>query len=115
VLSERSIAVDIGTDAEEWWTSKMLLDAAAVDIHRENDSRAVAKMGHSRLGRYRLDGVVRSLYECIWSRTAYTYDWCAGPGRLSLESRAVTRLHQIPNAENLQLTPRRIIDALAVE
>ena len=42
VLSERPNAVHIGTDAEEWWTSKLLLDAAAVDVHGENDVRAVA-------------------------------------------------------------------------
>ncbi len=42
VLSERPEAVHIGTDAEEWWTSKLLLDAAAVDVHGENDVRAVA-------------------------------------------------------------------------
>ncbi len=42
VLSERPDAVHIGTDAEEWWTSKLLLDAAAVDVHGENDVRAVA-------------------------------------------------------------------------
>lgn len=42
MLSERADAVHIGTDAEEWWTSKLLLDAAAVDVHGENDVRAVA-------------------------------------------------------------------------
>src|SRR5262252_1407807 len=31
LLSERSDAVHIGTDAGEWWTSKELFDAAAAD------------------------------------------------------------------------------------
>ena len=33
------------------------------------------------------------------SRTAGTEHWCAGPGRQSVEGRAVTRFHRVPNAD----------------
>jgi hypothetical protein len=42
MLSERPDAIQIGTDAEEWWTSKRLLDATAADVHGGSDVRAVA-------------------------------------------------------------------------
>jgi ketosteroid isomerase-like protein len=42
MLSERPDAIHIGTDGEEWWTSKRLLDATAADVHGESDVRAVA-------------------------------------------------------------------------
>ena len=41
MLSERPDAVHIGTDAEEWWTSKQVLDATAV-VGGGDDIRAVA-------------------------------------------------------------------------
>jgi ketosteroid isomerase-like protein len=42
MVSERPDAIHIGTDSGEWWTSKQLLDAAAVDTHGEMDVQAVA-------------------------------------------------------------------------
>ena len=41
MLSERPDAVHIGTDAEEWWTSKQVLDATAA-AGGGDDIRAVA-------------------------------------------------------------------------
>lgn len=41
MLSERPDAVHIGTDAEEWWTSKQVLDATAA-ASGGDDIRAVA-------------------------------------------------------------------------
>ena len=41
-LSERPDAIHIGSDAEEWWTSKQLLDATAADLANEHDVRVVA-------------------------------------------------------------------------
>ena len=41
MLSERPDAVHIGTDAEEWWTSKQVLDATAA-TGGGDDIRAVA-------------------------------------------------------------------------
>jgi ketosteroid isomerase-like protein len=41
MLSERPDAVHIGTDAEEWWTSKQVLDATAA-VGGGDDIRAVA-------------------------------------------------------------------------
>lgn len=70
VVSERADAVHIGTDAGEWWTSKLLLDATAADVNQENDVRAVADdvdvhvhgdvawvVGHARFAR--ADGAER--------------------------------------------------------
>jgi ketosteroid isomerase-like protein len=41
MLSERPDAVHIGTDAEEWWTSKQLVDAVAA-VTGGDDIQAVA-------------------------------------------------------------------------
>jgi ketosteroid isomerase-like protein len=63
MLSERPDAVHIGTDAEEWWTSKQVLDATAaadggddiravaddIDIHVQGDIAWVE--GHGRFTR----------------------------------------------------------------
>lgn len=32
LLSQRADAIHIGTDADEWWTSKQLIDALAADV-----------------------------------------------------------------------------------
>ena len=42
LLSERPEAVHIGTDADEWWTSKELLDDAAAGGDSDSDIQLVA-------------------------------------------------------------------------
>ena len=113
MLSQRPDAVHIGTDAEEWWTSKQVADAVAAvggtdDIQAVSDDTEIHVQGDvawaEGRGRFTSAGGGE---RPAGDEAAGADDRCVCPRGWPVEGRAVARVHRGPERGHLRLAPTR--------